>query len=181
MLRIKWLVVAAACGSLSAGVALGASQSSETTPVTAEFEASLVAQKERMCDADHQAFRVRFEGTQTSSDPRLTGALEARVRSVINTSTGYGNTSGRVVIRDQATGRVKFHGTVIGVLEPDGGTEGFLTGRTTGPASARLFANFNVQQDQATGAIVGELGQDSQTGQFQDPAVLTNACRDDDD
>jgi hypothetical protein len=181
MLRIKWLVAAVACGSLSAGVALGASQSSQTTPVTANFEASLVAQKQRTCDADHQEFRVRFEGSQTSSDPRLTGALEARVRSVINTTNGYGNTSGRVVIRDQATGRVKFHGPVIGILEPDGGTEGFLSGRTTGPVSVRLFANFNLEQDQATGAIVGELGQDSQTGQFQDPALLTNACRDDDD
>lgn len=98
MLRTKWLVVAAACCSLSVGVALGASQSSETTPVTADFEASLVAQKQRTCHADQQEFRVRFEGSQTSSDPRLTGALEARVRSVINTSNGYGNASGRAVI-----------------------------------------------------------------------------------
>jgi hypothetical protein len=66
------------------------------------------------------------------------------------------------------------------VLEPDG-DQGFITGRTTGPASVRLFANYNAKRDPTTSAIVGELGQDSQTGQFQDPAVLTNACRDDDD
>jgi hypothetical protein len=181
MLRIKWLAIAAACGSLSAGVALAASQSSETTPVTADFEASLVAQAQRACDANHLQFRLRFEGSQTSSDPRLTGDLEARVRSVVNTQNGYGYTAGDVVIRDQATSRAKFRGAAVGVLQPDGGTEGFLTGRTIGPASVRLLANFNVQQDLTTGAITGELGTDSQTGELQDPAVLTNACRGDDD
>jgi hypothetical protein len=177
MLRIKWLVVAAACGSLSAGVALGAAQSPETTPVTADFEASLVSQKQRACDANHLKFRLRFEGTQTSSDARLAGALKARVRSVVNTNNGYGYTAGKVVIRDQATGRAKFRGAVVGVLEPDGGTEGFLTGRTVGRQSVRLFANFNVQQDLTTGVIKGEFGKDGQAGPFQDPAVLTNACR----
>jgi hypothetical protein len=181
MLRIKWLVLAATCGSLSAGVALGASQSSETTPVTADFEASLASQKQRTCDANHLEFRLSFEGTQTSSDARLDGALKARVRSVVNTNNGYGYTAGNVVIRDRATGRVKFRGAVVGVLEPDGGTEGFLAGRTIGPASVRLFANFNVQQNPTTGSIQGELGKDSQSGQFQDPAVLTKACRGDDD
>ena len=181
MLRIKWLVVAAACGSLSAGVALGAAQSPETTPVTADFEASLVSQKQRACDANHLKFRLRFEGTQTSSDARLAGALKARVRSVVNTNNGYGYTAGKVVIRDQATGRAKFRGAVVGVLEPDGGSEGFLTGRTVGRPSVRLFANFNVQQDLTTGVIKGEFGKDGQAGPFQDPAVLTNACRGGDD
>lgn len=149
--------------------------------MTASFEARLVAQKQRVCDANHLQFRVTFEGRQTSSDSRLTGDLKARVRSVVNTQNGYGHTAGKVVIRDQATNRAKFRGKVVGVLEPDGGTEGFLTGRTIGPASARLLANFNVQQDQTTGAITGELGKDSQTGAFQDPAVLTGACGDEDE
>ena len=47
--------------------------------MTADFEASLVAQKQRACDANHLQFRLRFEGSQTSSDSRLTGDLEARV------------------------------------------------------------------------------------------------------
>jgi hypothetical protein len=41
----------------------------------------------------------------------------------------------------------------------------------------RLIANFNLQQDQSSGALTGELGKDSQTGASQDPAVLTNACK----
>jgi hypothetical protein len=176
MLRIRWLVLAGAVGSLSAGIAVAALQSSETTAVTADFRASPVFAKERRCDASHTAFRVRFEGSQTSSDARLTGELKVRVRSVVNTQNGYGHTVGKVRIRDTASGQPKFRGRIVGVLEPGGGAEGFLIGRTIGRPSVKLMANFNAQQD-ATGAVTGELGKDGQTGQFQDPAVLTNACR----
>ena len=71
MRRITWLLGPIAAVSLAAGVAVAGSQSSETTPVTADFEAILVKQKERICDSSHTEFRVRFEGSQTSSDPRL--------------------------------------------------------------------------------------------------------------
>ncbi|MGH2968735.1 MAG: hypothetical protein ACRDK0_06685 [Solirubrobacteraceae bacterium] len=165
-----------AAGSFSAGAAIAGSQSAETSAVTAEFKASLVSPSQRPCDANHVKFRGTFEGSQTSSDARLTGNLKARVRSVVNTQNGYGYTTGKVRISDASTGKPKFHGFVVGVLEPDGGSEGFLSGRTVGPNSVRLFANFNAQQDQ-TGAIVGELGTDTQTGASQDPAVLSNACR----
>jgi hypothetical protein len=176
MRRISWLLAPVAAVSLAAGVAVAGSQTSETTPVTADFHADLVQQKERVCDSSHSEFRVRFEGTQTSSDPRLVGDLEAKVRSVVNTETGWGSTFGKVTIREPGGGQPKFHGHVIGVLEPDGGSEGFLAGRTVARPHVRLLANFNVQQDQ-TGAITGELGKDTQSGASQDPAILTNACR----
>jgi hypothetical protein len=41
-----------------------------------------------------------------------------------------------------------------------------------------VFANYNAQFDPTTGSLVGEAGKDSQTGQVQDPQVLTNACDD---
>jgi hypothetical protein len=177
MRTTRWLAVAAATGSISAGVAFAASHSAETSAVTADFQASPTAQRQRQCDVSHVLFRVRFEGSQTSSDPRLSGTLVARVRSVVNTNNGYGYTEGRVRISDASTGRPKLNGHVVGVLAPDGGAEGLLTGRTVGPNSAQLIANFNVKQDQSTGAITGELGKDTQSGAFKDPAVLTNACR----
>ena len=180
MLRIKYLMLPTAVVSLSAGVAIGAAQSSETTPVTADFRASPVSVKQRPCDATHTKFRVAFEGSQTSTDARLTGDLKARVRSVVNTQSGYGHTSGKVRIRDTASGRLKFRGRLVGVLEPGGGVEGFLSGRSFGRPSVKLLANFNAQQD-ATGAITGELGKAGQTGQLQDPAILSRACRDGDD
>jgi hypothetical protein len=176
MFSFKLLLAATAVGALAAGTAVGALQPGETTPVTAEFHAALTAQHQRQCDARHLAFRLRFEGTFTSADPRLTGDVVARVRSVLDTTNQYGSTSGIVLIRDHATGRLKFVGRVVGVLEPGGGSEGFLDGRTTGPSSAHLLANFNAKQDPATGALTGELGKDTQTGGSQDPAVLTSAC-----
>ena len=176
MRRISWLVASIAAGSLAAGIAVAGTQSSETTPVTADFEASLVKQKEQTCDSSHSEFRLKFEGSQTSSDPRLTGDLVAKVRSVVNTQTGWGRTVGAVTVREPGGGPPTFHGRVVGVLEPDGGTEGFLDGRTVARPHVNLLANFNVQQDQQTGAITGEFGKDSQTTSSQDPAILTNAC-----
>ena len=177
MRRMSWLLAPVAAASLAAGVAVAGSQSSETKPVTAEFQANLAQQREQPCDASHSIFRVRFEGTETSDDARLAGDLEAKVRSVVNTKTGSGRTTGKVVVRDPASGQPKFHAHVVGVIEPDGGVEGFLQGRTVARPHMRLLANFNATQNPQTGAITGEFGKDSQSGGSQDPAILTNACR----
>jgi hypothetical protein len=177
MRRIKWLLAPVAAASLAAGIAVAGPQSSETTQVTADFEANLVNQKSRACDASHSIFRGTFEGTQTSSDPRLTGDLLVRVRSVVNTQNAWGRTVAKVIVRASGGGKPKFEGRAVGVLEPDGGAEGFLTGHTVAKPHTRLFANFNVQQDQTTGAITGELGKNTLGGATEDPAILTNACR----
>ncbi len=177
MVSFRWLAITAGVASISAGVAIAGSQSAETTAVTADFQAGVVSQKQRQCDANHMKFRVKFEGTQTSADARLSGKLTIRVVSVVNTQNGYGYTRAKVRVSDAATGKPKLHGVAVGVIEPDGGSEGLLSGRTVGPNSMRLLANFNVQQDQSSGALTGELGKDSQTGAAQDPAILTNACK----
>ena len=104
MRHISWLVAPIAVGSLAAGIAVAGTQTSETTPVMASFQASLVEQQERTCDSTHSEFRVRFEGSQTSSDPRLTGDLEAKIRSVVNTQTGWGRTAGTVTVREPGSG-----------------------------------------------------------------------------
>ena len=181
----RWLAVVIAVGSVSTGVAVAGGGSSETTPVQGDFEAEIVSQRERRCDSDHVKVRVKFRGTQTSDDRRLAGDLEVDVETVVNTENGWGYTSGDVVIRRSGSRRVKFRGEVVGVIEPDGGAEGFITGRTQGSRrSVRLLANFNSDQDLYTGEIRGEFGKDSQEQdpyaptEDQDPAVLTNACRD---
>lgn len=177
MKSFRWLAIGAGVASFSAGVAIAGSQSGETTPVTADFQAAIVSQHQRQCDADHMRFRVKFEGTQTSADPRLAGTLTIRARSVVNTQNGYGHVRAKIRVRDASTGKPKLHGLAVGVLEPDGGAEGLLTGRTVGPNASRLVANFNLKQDETTGALTGELGKDSQSGGSQDPAILTDACR----
>ena len=177
MLSFRWLAIGAGVASFTAGAAIAASQSGETTNVTADFHAAVVSQQQRQCDADHMKFRVKFEGTQTSADARLSGKISIRAVSVVNTTNGYGFVRAKVRVRDTATDKPKLHGLAVGVIEPDGGSEGLLTGRTVGPDSMRLLANFNVAQDATTGALTGELGKDSQTGAAQDPAILTNACK----
>lgn len=176
MLSFRWLAIGAGVASFSAGVAIAA-QSSETTPVTADFQAAVVSSQDRQCDATHTKFRVRFEGTQTSADPRLSGSLVIRAVSVVDTENGYGFTRAKVRVSDPATGKPKLHALAVGVLEPDGGAEGLISGRTVGPDSMRLIANFNLAQDQSSGALTGEIGKDSQTGAAQDPAILTDACK----
>jgi hypothetical protein len=113
---LKPLAIVAALGSLSAGVAVAKSQSSETTPVTADFQAALVSQTQRPCDDTHLTFALRFEGTLASSDPRLAGDLVVQARLVAESQTGYGTTTAHVAIRDHATGAPKFDGTYLGVL-----------------------------------------------------------------
>jgi hypothetical protein len=173
-----WLAIVAAAGTISGGVAIAASGPGETTPVTADFQANLVSQSQRQCDVDHIKLKAKFEGTQTSDDPRLAGNLVARVQAVINTTNGFGYLRVKERVSDPATGKPKFNGRAAGVVEPDGGSEGFLTGRTVGPDSMRLLANFNTQQNQTTGALTGEFGKDTLSGDAsKDPAVLSNACR----
>jgi hypothetical protein len=175
MRRIRWLLVPVAGLSLAAGVAVAASQSSETTPFTADFQASIVKQKQRACDASHTAFRVVFKGTETSSDPRLAGDLTAKVRSVVNNESGWGWTTGKVIVRETGGNKPKFEGHAVAVLEPEGQVEGFLRGRTVAKPHAKVFANFNVQQAE-NGDLTGEIGKESLSG-MQDGAILTNACR----
>ena len=163
-MSFRWLAIGAGVASFSAGAAIAGSQSGETTAVTADFQAAVVSQKQRQCDADHLKFRVRFEGTQTSADARLSGKLTIRAVSVVNTQNGYGYTRAKVRVSDTTTGKPKLHGLAVGVIEPDGGTEGLLSGRTVGPNSKRLLANFNVSQNATSGALTGELGKDSQAG-----------------
>ena len=148
-----------------------------------QFHADLKRRHRERCDANHVKFHLKFEGEQTSSDDRLAGDFEAKVETVQDTNTGYGYTSGTVVIREEGRrNRIKFRGKVVGVVEPDGGAEGFIIGRTTGRKSLRLLANFNANQNPYTLAISGEFGKDSQKQdpygphEDQDPAVLTDAC-----
>ena len=181
----KWLAVAIPVGFASTGVAVAGSRSSETSPVQGTFHADLVkGPRQSQCDRNHVRVEATFRGRQRSDDRRLRGALQIKVESVINMDSGYGRTSGSVVVRGRRSGRLKFRGEFVGVVEPDRGAEGFITGRTFGGRPVRLFANFNAEQNVYTDAISGEFGTDSQVdgtyapNEDQDPAVLTDACID---
>ena len=126
--------------------------------------------------------KTRFEGDQTSSDPRLTGHLEIKATSVVSTENGYGRSKGTFVLRQTYSPGAAFRGEFVAVLEPDGGGEGFLTAESRGRHPLHLLANFNFDQT-SPGHLSGEFGTDSQLNspyseEDQDPAILTNACFD---
>jgi hypothetical protein len=177
----RWIAVVVAVSSVSTGIAIAGGGKSKTRPVTAEFEAKRVKNKQKQCDAKHVRAQLRFEGTLTSDDPRFTGDLVINATSVVNTKNGWGRTEGDVVVTKTYHPGSTFRGEFIGVVEPDGGVEGFIVGETKGRHSVHLFANFNADQN-PDGSITGEFGKDSQEQkpyappEHQDPAVVTNAC-----
>ena len=179
----RWLAVAIATGSITTGVAIAGSGKSETTKVLGTFNVELVGKaKQRPCDAKHVRTKARFEGDQTSSDPRLTGRLEIKATSVVNTENGYGRSNGTFVLRKTYSPGVAFRGRFVAVLEPDCGGEGFLIAESRGRHPLHLLANFNFDET-SPGNLSGEFGTDSQmdspySEEDQDPAILTNACFD---
>jgi hypothetical protein len=177
----RWLVAVVAVGSISTGVAIAGSGKSETTAVMGTFKVDVVGTpKERQCDAKHVRTKARFAGEQTSSDSRLTGHLEIKATSVVNTENGYGRSKGTFVLRQTYRPGASFRGRFVAVLEPDGGGEGFLIAESRGRHGLHLLANFNFDQT-SPDTLSGEFGTDSQlkspySDEDQDPAILTNAC-----
>jgi hypothetical protein len=177
----RWLVAVVAVGSISTGIAVAGSGRSETTPVTGTFKVEVVGTpKERRCAPKHVRTMARFEGEQTSEDPRLTGHLEIRATSVVSRKSGYGYSKGTFVLHKTYSPGVSFRGRFVAVLEPDGGGEGFLIGESRGRHPLHLLANFNFDQT-SPGHLSGEFGTDTQMDspyaqEDQDPAILTNAC-----
>ena len=177
----RWLAAVVAVGAISTGVAVAGSGKPETTAVTGTFEVHVVGTpKERDCAAKHVRTKARFEGEQVSSDDRLTGHLEIKATSVVNTENGYGRSKGTFVLRQTYKPGATFRGEFVAVLEPDGGGEGFLTAESRGRHGLHLLANFNFDET-SPGNLSGEFGTDSQlkspySEENQDPAILTNAC-----
>jgi len=164
-------------------VAIAGSGKSKTKAVMGTFTADVQGKpKPRPCDAKHMRTKLRFEGTQTSDHPRLTGRLEIKAVSVVNTENGWGRSKGTFVLRQTYSPGASFRGEFVAVLEPDGGGEGFLIAQSRGKHPLHLLANFNFEET-SPGHISGEFGTDSQldspySEEDQDPAILTNACFD---
>ncbi len=178
----RWIAVVVVVGSLSTGIAIAGGGHSKTKPVTATFTAEPTKEKAKQCDAKHVRVEQRYVGTQTSPEfSRLTGDLEINATSVVSTKNGWGRTEGDVKVRKTYSPKTSFKGKFVGVVEPDGGVEGFVIGETKGRHRVHLFANFNVNEN-PDGTITGEFGQDTQMDkpyappEHQDPAVVTDAC-----
>jgi hypothetical protein len=195
--RLISLALAAVMALAVAGIAIahsGGGQPQKTEQVSATFEATPVADqtKTRQCtgvDGTYSITKSVATGTATG-DPRLSGNITIRSKSVVNTTTGLGWVDGNVKTTDPATSKLKGVSGFTAVITEGSKLEGFDVGRVKNPApaggttkakgdhggggkfSSQLLANFSavVAQD---GKITGGLG----TGGGDNTAILHgNPC-----
>lgn len=154
----RMLAVAALTVAVFGGTAI-AQGGPKVTEVFAAFQADPITDNPIQCEGENgtylqDAFRLR--GSETASDPRLSGNLSARVKSLINLDTGDGVTFGSVKIRNGGvTTAQAFFAAAIRDLNQIKGTLFFeLKGREF------ALANFSAIQDLQTNHIQGEFGAD---------------------
>lgn len=153
-------------------------QSTKTEAVAATFTAAPTERtKTRQCtgaDGTYSVTRGVYEGTATG-DPRLTGKITIRTKTVVNLTNGYGWTQGHVALRD-VDGRLKAKAHLIAVHSQRGVLNGFLNGRVKG--AGHLLANFSAAFNATGTSLTGELG----SGAAQNTAIVTSGgCPKDDD
>jgi hypothetical protein len=154
-------------------VALASPGSGRTTKtVSATFAATTIKHLTTTtctgADGAYQVTNARYDGTATSTDPRLTGTLRVQVRSVVNTTKNLGFVRGTFRVHNSA-GR-STDGSVVGVLS--GGTlQAFVTGDLRGDhlGDADLLGSLTASFTATGGFTSGSLG----TGPATDTAIAT--------
>ena len=175
-LRLFGLVLLALV--VTAGVAIAAGTAT-TRQVSATFTAAPDEDnKRRICtgtDGTYHIDRGVYRGTITGSDPRLTGEIVIRARSVVNVTTGYGFTRGTVVLRDPTTNQVKGTARLEAVNTQRGKLDGFLTGRVRDPR-ARLLANFTATFNAQGTSLPGQIGLDAPVPPTNSAVLFSGVC-----
>jgi hypothetical protein len=160
--RPRSIAAAVALVALPAGAGLALAQNDgrddgrpRTDPVRARAVLTEDDTKFRTCQGKDGAYieaKSKVRGTATG-DPRLRGAIKAKVRDFFNLDTGDGTFRGRFVVRDARTGRVKVVAKLLGVdHRVEGGDE--IAGLIRGEArrnkarnlpGGELVANFRLK------------------------------------
>jgi hypothetical protein len=183
----RWtsLAIAAVLALAVAGIAVahnGGGQPTKTEAAQATFTATPDAAKTstRQCtgvDGTYNITKGVYNGTATG-DPRLTGNITIKSKSVVNLDNGLGWTTGQVSLRDASTGQLKAIAGLEAVNTERGKLDGFLAGKVKDPTAAAgtklksrgrngnaisLAANFSAAFNADGTQLTGELG--SGTGQ----------------
>lgn len=169
MKRFTTLALVTLMALVATGLAVAnEKQSKKTEAVAATFTAAATDRtKTRQCTGADGTYNVThgvYEGT-SSGDPRLTGKITIRTKSVVNVTTGLGSTQGHVVIRD-ADGKQKAKARLVAVNSPTGVLSGMMDGRVKD--AGHLLANFSGAFNAAGTSLSGELG----SGAAQNSAIL---------
>jgi hypothetical protein len=115
-------------------------------------------------------------GQASSPDPRLTGVLTVSARVLVSAVGGNGFTTGTVVIRDPATGRIKVRAELT-QLETAGATrfDGLLVG-TVEPGHTHLVALYSGQIDTQFGTLHANVGADTPVAPHHTGVLVTGDC-----
>src|SRR4051794_40254072 len=125
VLALAALIVAAV-----AALAVAAGQGPKTDATHATFTAQRTAGKTTTCtgqDGTYAQAREKYAGTVTG-DPRVSGKLVVRTRTLINQDTGLGTSQGKFRILDATTNRAKAHGKFDAAVTNGSHLAGVLTG-----------------------------------------------------
>ena len=161
--RIAVPVVLAVSAMAATGVAAAVRHSQSTQAAAADFAAGSVSRSHSetctAADGTYQLTTATYQGAATSSDARLSGAVEIRARSVVNTTTKLGWLDGTLRVRGTNAGA---WGTVHAALA-NGSAVGSIVGKGGHPES-KLVASLSALFTPASGFSAGKLGSGSANG-----------------
>lgn len=161
--RLVALAALVAAGATAAGVAAASHHAQTTQKAEATFAAASVSNNHSSSctasDGTYQDTTATYSGTATSSDGRLSGPLEIRAHSVVNTTTGLGWL--QATFRVHSSG-ADTHGALQAAIS-GGNAVGTLVGEGGSP-EGKLVASFMSAFTQNGGFASGSLGSGSTTG-----------------
>jgi hypothetical protein len=138
----RWISLAfVAVLALAGGIAFahGGGQPQKTEEVAATFTTSPVADKTRskQCTGVDGTYTITkgVDQGDSTGDPRLTGKITIKSKTVVNNDTGLGWSQGRATITDASTGKLKSVSGFTATLK-NGALEGFAVGKVKNPAPA---------------------------------------------
>lgn len=161
LLRIAAPATAAVLAAGGVAAAAAGDHSPKTQSAAATFNAAPTSKsKTRTCtgsDGSYNETRGVYSGTSTG-DPRLTGNIVIRTRTLVNTTTGLGTTTGRVFLN--SNGRRTAVAGLQAVNTQSGRLQGFVAGKVRDTSSGKtgLYANFSAAFNSDGTALTGELG-----------------------
>ncbi|TYB39214.1 hypothetical protein FXF50_08175 [Micromonospora sp. AP08] len=124
--------------------------------------------------------KVDLAGQAVSADPRLSGTLTMQTSVLFSVRKGIGRSTGDVVIKDPASGRVKVRATLL-QLETEGAAkfDGVLVGVVIDQDDrvSQLTALYAGRVDVDPGTLVGNVGADTPVAPHDSGLLVTGTCR----
>jgi hypothetical protein len=185
--RFIGLALAAVLALAVAGIAVahGGGKTGPTEAAQATITATPVADKSKTTtctgvDGTYAISRQVFTGTSTG-DPRLTGDLIVKAKSVVNQDKGLGTSEGTVFIKGTGDSKARLVAHYLAVVTQGGGKlDGFLTGvakNADGTGTTSLAANFSVAANQDGSQITGELGSNDPVAPDNSAVFFGRPCK----